>query len=69
MISSVLGATIMVAATLGTVLAVELGESVIKNAGKYPLSQYERSIIISAGLAGEDQLSIKKFNEELIDLP
>lgn len=50
MIDAVVGAVIMVAATTGLILAVEVGERSISQAGRYPLTKSEIEMLRSAGL-------------------
>lgn len=56
MIDAVVGAVIMVAATTGLVLAVEVGERAISQAGRYPLTQSELEMLRSAGLENPQNL-------------
>lgn len=66
MIDAIVGAVIVVASTTGLVLAVELGNSVMNQAGRHPLTQYEREMLRSAGF--EDSNNIKLLQADLDSL-
>lgn len=63
MIDAIVGAVIVVASTAGLVLAVELGNTVMDQAGRHPLSQYEREMLRSAGL--EESNNVKLLQADL----
>ena len=63
MIDAIVGAVIVVASTVGLVLAVELGNTVMDQAGRHPLSQYEREMLRSAGL--EESNNVKLLQADL----
>ena len=63
MIDAIVGSVIVVASTAGLVLAVELGNTVMDQAGRHPLSQYEREMLRSAGL--EDSNNVKLLQADL----
>ena len=66
MIDAVIGAVIMVAATSALVFAVEISESIITNAGRGPLSESERAILISAGYLDDTSLnSLQSYVQSL----
>lgn len=67
MIDAVIGAVIMVAATSALVFAVEISESIISNAGRGPLSESERAILISAGYL--DDASLNSLQSYVQSLP
>ena len=58
MVDAVVGAVIMVVATLGLVLAVEVGEQAFNSAGRYPLTASERELLQAAGLADAQRLRL-----------
>ncbi len=58
MVDAVVGAVIMVAATLGLVLAVEVGEQAFRSAGRYPLTASERELLQAAGLADAERVRL-----------
>jgi len=62
-IDAIVGAVIVVASTAGLVLAVELGNTVMDQAGRHPLSQYEREMLRSAGL--EESNNVKLLQADL----
>jgi len=49
MISSVLGAVIMSAATVAMLVTIKFTNKVLKEAGREPLREKERNILIDAG--------------------
>ena len=63
MIDAIVGAVIVVASTAGLVLAVDLGNTVMDQAGRHPLSQYEREMLRSAGL--EESNNVKLLQADL----
>ncbi len=65
MVDAVVGAVIMVAATLGLVLAVEVAEQAFNSAGRYPLTASERELLQAAGLADAERLrSLERYLKE-----
>ena len=56
MISSVLGAVIMSAATVSMLIALRITNETFKNVGRYPLTDNEKSMLIKAGF------NTKNFN-------
>ena len=62
MISSVLGAVIMSAATVAMLVTLEFTNKVIKEVGKEPLREKERNILIDAGFSLSD---IDLINQEI----
>ena len=67
MISSILGAVIMSAATVSMLVAINLGNKALKNAGKYPLTLQEREILTNAGYKSSDMELINQ-EIEILDL-
>ena len=62
MISSILGAVIMSAATISMLIAINLANNNLKNSGKYPLTLQEREILTNAGYKLSD---IELINQEI----
>ena len=66
MISSVLGAVIMSAATVSMLIALRVTNETFKNVGRQPLSQEEKSILFKAGFNDkEDTLIINSHIKDL----
>ena len=61
MISSLLGAVIMSSATIAMLVAIDITSKSLDNAGKYPLTDQEKDLLIQQGF-GKD---IGKINEKL----
>ena len=66
MFDALLGAVIMVMATTGLVLAVEMGQKAIMAAGRYPLNAAELSLLKQAQRA--DPESLQRLQVELDSL-
>jgi len=62
MISSVLGAVIMSAATVAMLVTLNFSNKVLNEVGKYPLSDQERNILIDAGF---NLSEINLINQEI----
>tara|TARA_Y100000991_G_scaffold213294_1_gene198774 strand:- start:247 stop:456 length:210 start_codon:yes stop_codon:yes gene_type:complete len=62
MISSVLGAVIMSAATVAMLLALNFTNKALKDVGKEPLREKERNILINAGFTLSE---IDVINQEI----
>ena len=62
MISSVLGAVIMSAATVAMLVTLNFSNKVLNEVGKSPLSDQERNILIDAGFNLSD---INLINQEI----
>ena len=62
MISSLVGAVIMSAATVAMLVTLKFTNSVIKEVGKDPLREKERKILIDAGFNSSD---IDIINQEI----
>ena len=62
MISSVLGAVIMSAATVAMLVTLNFTNKVLKEVGKEPLREKERNILIDAGFNLSD---INLINQEI----
>ena len=62
MISPVLGAVIMSAATVAMLVTLQFTNKVIKEVGKEPLREKERNILIDAGFSLSD---IDLINQEI----
>ena len=67
MLDAVVGALIMVVATSALVLAIEVAESSISNAGRQPLNPAERELLQRVGHGDTD--SILKLEADLEGLP
>lgn len=67
MLDAVVGAVIVVAATVALALAVEVGQKSFLSAGRYPLNKAEIRLLESAGLS--DPKSISDLNKDLDSLP
>ena len=65
MISSVLGAVIMSAATVAMLITLNFTTKVLKEVGRDPLSEKERNILIDAGFDFSD---IDLINQEIESL-
>ena len=53
MLDAVVGAVIIVVATTSLAFSIELAEKAFDQAGRYPLSNDERSVLDPAGLLGK----------------
>jgi len=58
MISSVLGAVIMSAATVSMLIALKITNETFKNIGRQPLSQEEKSLLFQAGFNTKEHQDI-----------
>ena len=58
MISSVLGAVIMSAATVSMLIALKITNETFKNVGRQPLSQEEKTMLFQAGFNTEEHHNI-----------
>lgn len=67
MIDAIVGAVIMVAATTALALAVEVGQKALTGAGRYPLSETERQLLLTAGRG--DPQSIRLLQQDLEAMP
>jgi len=67
MFDAIVGAVIMVVATTGLVFAVEVGHRSMSQAGRYPLTQSERTLLQSVGL--NDENSIRLLQQDLDSAP
>ena len=65
MISALVGSVIMTAVTVAMLLAVNITDKALINAGKYPLTEAERQILIDAGFKLVD---IENINQEIKSL-
>ena len=65
MISALVGSVIMTAVTVAMLLAVNITDKALINAGKYPLTDSERQILIDAGFKLVD---IENINQEIKSL-
>ena len=54
MISSLVGAVIMSAATIAMLVALNISNQALKKVGKHPLTEQEKEILINAGFTSED---------------
>ncbi len=62
MISSLVGSVIMTAVTVAMLLAVNITDKTLINAGRYPLTNKEKQILIDAGYKLVD---IENINQEI----
>lgn len=58
MISSVLGAVIMSAATISMLIALKITNETFLNVGRQPLSQEEKSMLFQAGINTQEHHKI-----------
>ena len=65
MISALVGSVIMTAATVAMLIAVNITDKALINAGRYPLTNEERQILIDAGYKLVD---IENINQEIKSL-
>lgn len=65
MISSLIGSVIMSAVTVAMLIALNITDKALKQAGKYPLTSQERQILIDAGY---NYLDIEDINQEINSL-
>ena len=54
MISSLVGAVIMSAATVAMLVALNISDQALKKVGKNPLTEQEKEILLNAGYTLED---------------
>ena len=64
MISALLGALIMSAATIAMLVAINITDESIQNAGKYPLTSEEKELLIQQGFSKD----IEKINRKLEEI-
>ena len=64
MIDSIVGVIIMTAATTSLVLAVQVGGSAFRTAGKYPLTAAERELLSKAGYTDARSASLLQSDLE-----
>ena len=62
MISSLIGSVIMSAVTVAMLMAVNVTDKALLEAGKYPLTSQERQILIDAGF---NSIEIENLNQEI----
>ena len=62
MISALIGSVIMTAVTVAMLLAVDITDKSLINAGRYPLTNKEKQILIDAGYKLVD---IENINQEI----
>ena len=65
MISALVGSVIMTAVTVAMLIAVNVTDKALINAGRYPLTNQERQILIDAGYKLVD---IENINQEIKSL-
>ena len=65
MISALVGSVIMTAVTVAMLIAVNVTDKALINAGRYPLTNEERQILIDAGYKLVD---IENINQEIKSL-
>ncbi len=63
MISSLVGAVIMSAATVAMLVAIRITDNALNKVGKYPLTDEEKMILEDAGF--KDQTKIDDINREI----
>lgn len=68
MVDSLVGAVIMVTATTAMVLALQVAESALKDAGCYSLTRQEVEVLRSAGLSTTESQAMF-FNQSIQALP
>ncbi len=62
MISSIVGAVIMSAATVAMLVALNITSEALKKVGKHPITEQEKEILINAGFKSRD---IDKVNQDI----
>ncbi len=65
MISALVGSVIMTAVTVAMLIAVNITDKALINAGRYPLTNEERQILLDAGYKLVD---IENINQEIKSL-
>ena len=65
MISSLIGSVIISAVTVAMLIAINITDKALKDAGRYPLTSQERQILIDAGY---NLLDIENINQEIKSL-
>ena len=63
MISSLLGALIMSSATIAMLVAIDITTQSLDNAGKYPLTDKEKELLIRQGFSNEIELINSKLEK------
>ena len=63
MISALLGASIMSAATIAMLIAIDITNESLDNAGKYPLTDSEKELLILQGFRNDIELINSKLEE------
>ena len=66
MISSLVGAVIMSAATVAMLVAIQITNRTLKSVGKNPISQDEKEMILNAGY-NEKKIDLLNEDIELLD--
>ena len=66
MISSLVGAVIMSAATVAMLVAINITNKALKNAGRDPISEQEKTMIRNAGY-GSDKFDLINQDIQLLD--
>ena len=64
MISALLGAIIISSATIAMLVAINITDESIQNAGKYPLTSEEKELLIQQGFSKD----IEKINRKLEEI-
>ena len=62
MISALIGSVIMSAVTVAMLLAINITDKALNKAGRYPLTNKERQILIDAGY---NLLDIENINQDI----
>ena len=65
MISSLIGSVIISAVTVAMLIAINITDKALKEAGRYPLTNQEKQILIDAGY---NLLDIENINQEIKSL-
>ena len=63
MISALLGASIMSAATIAMLVAIDITNGSLDNAGKYPLTDSEKELLILQGFRNDIELINSKLEK------
>ena len=61
MISALLGAVIMSSATIAMLVAIDITSNSIKKAGKYPLTDEEKELLVKQGFSNDIELINQKL--------
>ncbi len=69
MIASVLGAVIISMATVSMLIAIQITETAVKQAGKYPLTKEEKDIVLQVPVFNSSHISALQGDVQSLSLP